>query len=152
MPGSPAAADGLKPGDIVVKAAGQPVIYRGDLRFELSLVKPGETIELTLWRDGAEKTVTLTAAAEAPPEATGEMSIPALPGAKFSQRDGTVTVTEVTSAKLRKAGLETGMAVVEANGSPVDSLDALAKALRPGVNKVQVRSQDIALTLALEAE
>ncbi len=59
MPGSAAAAAGLRPGDIIVEASGRPVRDAGDLQQALV----GEVIDrflvLRVLRDGAISTVTV---------------------------------------------------------------------------------------------
>ncbi len=152
MDGSPAAAAGLQPGDVIVKAAGKPVISRGDLRFELALVKPGESIELVCWRDGMELPMTLVAVAEAAGDAVGNARTDRLPGVTFLLKGDQVSVVEVTSKEARTAGLVKDMIIVEVNGRPVSSLATLESALRPGINKIKTRLMNSEHTLALRAE
>jgi len=54
---SPAAKGGLKAGDVVLKANGQPVDDTRDLARAVAAVKPGKEVELTVWRDGRERTL-----------------------------------------------------------------------------------------------
>ncbi|HEY1121643.1 MAG TPA: PDZ domain-containing protein, partial [Haloferula sp.] len=153
MEDSPAGKAGLKAGDIVVKAAGKPVITRGDLRFELSLVKPGDPIELVYWRDGAEHTASLISATEPSKEAKlDDARVDKLEGVTFQVKDGEVIVGQVTSTEAKKAGLETGMVIIAVNGTEVSDLSSLETALRNGVNKVKTRLNRVENTLALRAE
>jgi Do/DeqQ family serine protease len=153
MEDSPAGKAGLKPGDIVVKAGNKPVITRGDLRFELSLVKPDDAIELVYWRDGAEHTASLISASEPSKEAKLDNArIDKLPGVTFQVKEGEVAVGEVTSTEAKRAGLESGMIITSVNGSEVTDLASLETALRNGVNKVKTRLNRIENTLALRAE
>ncbi len=60
MPDSAAEMAGIEAGDVIVAFDGQPVI---DLRGYSSLLKsktPGDTVEVTVLREGKEKTVTAT--------------------------------------------------------------------------------------------
>jgi PDZ domain-containing protein len=57
-PSAPAAKE-LRPGDVIVEAAGRPVKTSGDLRDAVGTVDPGESIELRLRRDGALRRVTV---------------------------------------------------------------------------------------------
>ncbi|MEK7952127.1 trypsin-like peptidase domain-containing protein [Luteolibacter soli] len=153
MENSPAGKAGLQAGDIVVKAAGKPVISRGDLRFELSLVKPGDAIELVYWRDGAEHTASLISATEPSKEANLDNArIDKLQGVTFQVKDGKILVGEVTSPEAKKAGLEAGMVIIAVNGTEITDLSSLETALRNGVNKVQTRLNRVENTLALRAE
>lgn len=65
-PGSPAAAAGIAEGDLVVAAAGRPVADVDDLHEALAT---GFPMEVTLVRGAEERTVTVAAPSEPPPEA-----------------------------------------------------------------------------------
>ena len=57
-PGGPAAAAGLRPGDVIIRIGETPVEDRADLEYALSTqYKPGETVPVTVVRDGREQTV-----------------------------------------------------------------------------------------------
>jgi C-terminal processing protease CtpA/Prc len=58
---SPAARVGLETGDLIVAADGHPVTDTEGAR-RLTTVRPGETVQLTIERDGREITVEITAA------------------------------------------------------------------------------------------
>ncbi len=153
MENSPAGRAGLQADDVIVRAAAKPVITRGDLRFELARLEPGESIELVYWRDEAEHDVTLTAAEE--PEADEQLNdirVEKLPGVTFRQADGAISVAAIDSAEARRAGLEPGMEILSVNGREVTDLATLQDALRTGINKVKTRLNRIEHTLALRAE
>jgi S1-C subfamily serine protease len=58
VPGSPAAAAGLRPGDVIVRVGETPIEDRADLEYALSTqYKPGDTVAVTVMRDGREQTV-----------------------------------------------------------------------------------------------
>ncbi|MDO8802979.1 MAG: M28 family peptidase [Elusimicrobiota bacterium] len=63
-PGSPLEAAGIKPGDVIIKLAGNPA---GDLRaysMELKKFSPGQKISVTYLSDGVEKTAQIELAAK----------------------------------------------------------------------------------------
>jgi serine protease Do len=60
QPGTPAAAAGLKSGDIVTKLNGEAIKDAGDLTRHVGALKPGEKVEISFLRDGVEKTVNVT--------------------------------------------------------------------------------------------
>lgn len=60
VPGSPAARGGLREGDVVTEAGGEPVRSADDLRLAVAGGSPGAELELTLRRDGETRTVTVT--------------------------------------------------------------------------------------------
>ena len=59
-PGTPAADAGLQQGDVIVKMDGQDVASDVDLFTLLRKDKPGDTIALTVDRDGTTSTVNVT--------------------------------------------------------------------------------------------
>ncbi len=60
QPGTPAAAAGLKSGDVITKLNGTEVKDASDLTRHIGALKPGDKVELTYLRDGAEKTADIT--------------------------------------------------------------------------------------------
>lgn len=61
-PNSPAAAAGVRDGDLIVRAAGKDVRDIEALRGALAVPKPGERYELVVKRDGTDQTLTVQAA------------------------------------------------------------------------------------------
>ncbi len=59
-PDSAAQKAGLKAGDIVLAVNGEKIISSGDLVAKLYTHSPGETVELTILRNGAQSTVPVT--------------------------------------------------------------------------------------------
>ncbi|WP_329621314.1 trypsin-like peptidase domain-containing protein [Streptomyces sp. NBC_01255] len=59
-PGGPAAAAGLRPGDVITKVDGQRVHNGEELIVKIRAHRPGDELRLTLTRDGKELTKTLT--------------------------------------------------------------------------------------------
>jgi S1-C subfamily serine protease len=57
--GSPAENDGLKPGDIIVKIDNEKLTEKTNLAKIISQKKVGDKVELTVWRNGEEKKVTV---------------------------------------------------------------------------------------------
>jgi S1-C subfamily serine protease len=58
VPNGPAAAAGLRPGDVIIRVGETPIEDRADLEYALSTqYKPGDTVPVTVIRDGREQTV-----------------------------------------------------------------------------------------------
>jgi len=55
--GGPAAAAGVRQGDVITQVAGQTVDDAAALNFRIGVVRPGEQVELTVFRDGSERTL-----------------------------------------------------------------------------------------------
>ncbi len=60
VPGGPADQAGIQPGDIIVGAGGQTVRTASDLMAILRSKRPGDKLEIRVWRRGQEQTVTVT--------------------------------------------------------------------------------------------
>ncbi len=63
--GGPAADAGIREGDVITAVGGQAIEDVSALNFRIGTIRPGEQVELTLLRDGAERTV--RARVETPP-------------------------------------------------------------------------------------
>ncbi len=59
IPGSPAAKAGIQEGDVLLKVDGQKITTESGITEVLIQHRVGDTIALQLWRNGAEKTVSL---------------------------------------------------------------------------------------------
>jgi serine protease Do/serine protease DegQ len=59
VPGSPAAAAGLRTGDIVVAVNGKPVANASSLRSAIGLTPPGQEIDLEIMRNGQSRTLSV---------------------------------------------------------------------------------------------
>ena len=143
-PKSPAAAAGLKSGDVILRIDGETMIHAGSLSARIAQALPGERIKLSLWRGQKlqELEVTLGRAGDktlASAEAAGDEA----PGAarlglalrpltrderSQSQIEHGLVVQQAEGAAAR-AGLTQGDVVLAINGQPVDSVDELKRVL-----------------------
>ena len=155
MVGGPAEKSGLEVGDVITNAAGLALETRGDLRVELSCLRPGEGIELIITRKGATKSITLTAG-ETPLTAKGTDStfmLDSIPGVKFRVSVEGLEITEIDKGKKGTGDqLTVGMIIDSINGKQVKSEEDAASALKKGVNKVVTRLGGSNRTLALRLE
>ena len=150
MAGGPAEMAGLKSGDIIIEAGGQPVITRGDFRLALSLARPGESVVIAVQRAGQKTQMELKAAAGSGGAAdpAAEISIGSLPGVKLRKgMEGLIIVRSGRAAA--KAGLGEGCEIIEINGAAITSGEAAETALRTGVNSIKTKRRAHEETLAV---
>jgi serine protease Do/serine protease DegQ len=116
--GSPAEKAGLKASDVVISVNGKTIADRQDLRNALGLLPVGETVELTILREGKRQVLKAKIRAPESIRVPGKRLDPRLEGAVLGD----------VPPELRRKGLEGGIAVPEVErGSP-----AWEHGLRPG--------------------
>src|SRR5881296_2493977 len=71
---SPARKAGIQPGDVIVAVDGQPVDNTPQLQQRVAFKKPGETVEVTVLRQGGEKKTVTVRLVRAPGEADSEVA------------------------------------------------------------------------------
>jgi serine protease Do len=86
-PSSPAAKAGLKPGDVILSANGQPIKSVHDLPRLVAALPPSQKLEMSLRRGGKEMTLAATTA-EMPQQ---EQQAAASPGPASDEKGGTTT-------------------------------------------------------------
>lgn len=60
VPGGPAEAAGVKPGDVIMAIDGTPIDDTNALRIKIAGSQPGTAVTLTVWRDGREQQLSAT--------------------------------------------------------------------------------------------
>jgi len=141
-PGSPAAAAGIRQGDVVLSVDGKPVRDARDLSRRIAWLEPSATVELQILRDGGKQTVAVklgrqpgeeTAAAERQ-EKGGEMGMLGLQLAPAASVGGTagkgVAVVGVEPGSVAgEKGFKTGDVIAEVAGRPVETPADVRKAV-----------------------
>jgi serine protease Do len=131
QPESPAAANGLKPGDVIVRLADRDVSDHADLRVLTAGLDVGAKVPLVYYRDGARRTVDVTIGElpDAPQAAYLGFHVREVPIA-----EGQGVVVEVDDVKngspAFRAGLRVGTKIVGVGRLPIRSLAAFEKAIR----------------------
>ena len=59
-PGGPAAKAGIVPGDVVLAVDGHPISNGADLAAKIGSMAPGTTVQISIFRDGGERTIPVT--------------------------------------------------------------------------------------------
>jgi S1-C subfamily serine protease len=156
---SPAAAAGLRKGDVVVALNGHPVRGSAELRARLGVVPAGDTVELKVQR-GKETEVLKARIAEVDrSQAAGGQSLPELNGAALAEversglpgKNRAVLVNSVeTGSPAYQHGLRQGDLIIGVNQRRVTSVPELSKALRAsGRLALNVVRGDFLLTMQL---
>ncbi|RBP53392.1 trypsin-like peptidase domain-containing protein [Arenicella xantha] len=138
--GSSAEQAGLTPGDVIL-AAGSQTIYRGnDLRSLVGQQFAGDTLELTVARQGQRVTLSPILESSTKPSNTGSMVHHQLDGATLGNIDARQVSTSVGEGVLVRNvergsvawehGVRTNDIIVSANRKPVRDMDSFRKAIQ----------------------
>lgn len=141
-PGSPAAASGLKPGDVVTQADNEKVEQSADLAAYIGDLKPGTRTTLQLVRNHEPMTVTVkvgtlashSTAKQEEGSVTGRLGLDVRPLNETERRDSGLSnglVVEGVNGPSARAGIEPGDIILSFNGTPVTS-DRQLRALAAG--------------------
>ncbi len=138
-PGSPADQAGLKPGDVIRKLNGQPVVASADLSAMVGIAAPGEPAALEVWRNGsALQLSTRFGEVKAPRQAAGPSApdTAAIERARLGLAIRPLTADERSRSGIPQgllieqvagaaalAGVEPGDVLLSMNGTPVNSVD-----------------------------
>jgi Do/DeqQ family serine protease len=156
---SPAAAAGLRKGDVVTALNGHPVRASAELRARLGVVPVGETVELRVLRGKDTQTLKARIGEVEKTQGAGGQSLPELNGAVLAdvERPGlpsssrAVLVNSVAGGSPAYAhGIRGGDLIIGVNQRRVGTVQELAKRLRaPGRLALNVARGDILLTIQL---
>ena len=131
QPDSSAAKAGLRAGDIVVSLDAKPINSAAELRNEVGSRRIGETIKLTVLRDGNSRSVDVRIGEPIAEVATAADFHSYLQGAKLepsSDGHGIKVVGIEPGSPAESAGLQTGDVILAVNRVEVHTLDDLRKA------------------------
>jgi serine protease Do len=141
---SPAEDAGLKQGDVIVEFAGKPVEKSGAFRNSVSLMAPGTREQITVLRDGSQKTLDITigklpdsglTASDTPHNINKlGLSVKTLTkelAEQFGYQGETgVVVTQVHSGSIAAmAGIRPGVLIQEVNRKRIDNTEDFKRAV-----------------------
>jgi len=133
----PAAAGGLKVGDVILSLNGQPIVMSADLPHLVGAMKSGSKVKLEVAREGQRKTLDLTVGAL--PAEGEEMSMGgAEEGVERSSNRLGVKVVELTAEQKKSLDLQGGVVIREVLDGP-----AALIGLRPGDVITHLNNQSI---------
>lgn len=141
-PGSPAAKAGVRSGDVVLAFDGKPVESMRRLPRMVAETQIGKSVRLTVWREGAEKNLTLVTGelpdgeakkgktargeGEAKPKAQGESVL----GVRFRAENGVVVVAGVEAGSpASERGIREGDVLLKSGDRDVQSVADVRKGL-----------------------
>jgi serine protease Do len=127
-PGSPAAAAGVKPGDVVAEVGKTEVLDAEDFDVRMRGYPAKATIELELFRGGQKRTLTFEAV-EFPPKLAEGLAWDRL-GLRLKAGSGGMLIEKVRAGSAAAdVGLAPGDTVLRLNNQPVQSADSLREVL-----------------------
>jgi serine protease Do len=153
----PAGAAGVQSGDIITQVDGDQIDDALDLSRTIASKAPDSTVELTIWRDGAETVISVTlqqldetavaatpdepTPPEALPEAATSLGMTLVPNGDGS---GGLLIQDVDGDSLAaQRGFATGDVILEVDNKPVSApadFDAAVKAVEDrGLNTVLIK-------------
>jgi serine protease Do len=134
---SPAERAGLKAGDIVTKVDGQAIPDSRALQLMIGEMKPGQTVHLSVMRDGAERDYPVTLGEQPADKGTsasergGNSADQSLDGVSVETTSKGVVVRGVDSdSAAAQAGLQTGDVILEVNRHPVTSVEQMNRYMK----------------------
>lgn len=155
--GAPAGKAGILSGDIIVEVNGEPIDDARDLSRTIASKLPGDTVEITLWRDGKTMDVSVTLAvlneqvAEAPVQPEPEVEEPELALSSVglalvpnADGDGLLIQEVDSESTAASKGFIIGETILEADNKPVNTVqafeDAIADVLSSGRSTVLIKA------------
>jgi Do/DeqQ family serine protease len=142
---SSAAKAGLLAGDVVVSVDGRPVETSAQLRNEIGRRRIGDTVKITVLREGKTRSVPAKIGSVAETVAGASDIHPFLQGAKLQGITGKsgergLRVTEIaTGSAAESSGLRVGDVIVAANQKAVASVEELKKAASASQQRLLLR-------------
>jgi serine protease Do len=141
-PDSPAAAAGLKPGDVITQVHGAAIERAGDLSNRIGLDVPGSRVSLKIWRDHATREITVKLA-KAEPESLrrpssgsdehGQLGLALRLLTREERSEGGLDhglVVEDVAGPAARAGIQAGDIVLGIDGQPATSVEQMRSVVR----------------------
>ncbi len=127
--GSSAEGAGVKAGDVVIEVDHRPIASSSELRNSVGTTPVGQSVTLTILREGSKKEVKV-AVAKGPDQQTAQETTSRLEGAVLAgSRTGVRVVDVAPDSAAYRAGLRKGDVITAVNRTSVKSPDELEKAL-----------------------
>jgi serine protease Do len=163
----PAAAAGIRAGDVVLAVDGHPIEHFGELSSRISAMRPGSEATLTLWRDHKDQTVRVRVeelkepqtaqagrearpapAAARKPNQLGLTVRPLAPQEKAEAQTRGSLLVEGVSGAAELAGMQPGDIILAAGGRKITTVGQLESAASAAKGE---RKKSIALLIQRES-
>lgn len=147
-PDGPAAAGGLKAGDVILQVGDERIEEMPELPRVIADIPPESTAKIVVWRGGGERTVNvklgslpeeaaLAGRSAEPPESAGALGLTLAPLTGAARRaagiddsvEGVLIVDVASDSPLTEKGVEAGAVLLEVAGAAATSPDAVAGAI-----------------------
>ncbi len=152
VPDSAAAEAGMQSGDVIIAVNGEKVRSFADLSARVKTLGVGKPFDVTVLRDGDERTFEVTLSAEETAVAAEQLH-PALQGATLAPNEGGgITITELEEGSMAaRYGLRKDDIISAVNRQPVNTVSELRSALdnADGVVALNIRRGNSSLYLVL---
>jgi serine protease Do len=142
-PDSPAAAAGLKPGDVITQVNGEAIERSGSLSSRIGLASPGDKVAIEVWRDKAPRKMEIklaraddadkqaaNAQGEVEPGKLGLALRPLSPQERARSDISQGLVVEQAAGPAARAGVSEGDVLLAINGKPVESVEQVQGVLK----------------------
>ncbi|HEY2337987.1 MAG TPA: DegQ family serine endoprotease [Burkholderiales bacterium] len=113
---SPAARAGVKQGDVILGFNGKPIEDPNELPRVVAATKPGDKVQLEVWRNGKRERLSATVG-EVPPEPAASAK-PARSSKATASSDLGLAVEELPPDGRKALGVDYGLVVAEVTGGP----------------------------------
>lgn len=153
--GGAAAESGMKPGDIIQKVGDYPVNNVPMLQEQVAKYRPGDKVQVGVWRDGKAQSVEVTlrnrsgktqlddfssSNAESKQALGATFSAPSAEELSQLRISGGAKVTELQQGKFKSIGMQKGFIVTKIDGQPVQGPQDLVAVLESKAGKyVEIR-------------
>jgi len=150
--GGPAAEAGVQEGDVILSFDGRAIDSAGALPATVAAVKPGEAVELEVWRDRASRKLSVKlggaeaaeVVADTGASARGRLGLrvrPVTPGEAGDAQSERGLVVEEATGPAAAAGIQRGDVVLSANGRPVRNVEDLRAVVKDSQDLVALLVQ-----------
>jgi serine protease Do len=141
-PDSPAAAAGIKPGDVITRIDGTAIERGGDLSSHIGMRAPGNQVQLTIWRDHAARQLDVKLAKAdgdagqrlaTDEDGRGKLGLslrPLTPQERSASGVDHGLVIEGVSGPAAMAGMQPGDVLLAINGQAATSVDQVRGVVR----------------------